>query len=239
VKDPRAYYDDFSRTYDDPRSSGYHAFVDDLETECVRRWLRGGRVLEVGCGTGQILARVRGFAPGAVGVDLSGGMLARARARGLAVGQASATRLPFRDRSFDLVYSFKVLPHIPDLPGALAEILRVLDDGGVALLEFYNTHSLRVLWKRLRWWRVRVGAGSHDREVYTAYHSPGEVRALVPPTGRVVGAHGVVIVTPHAHAHRVPLVGSVLRAAERALSTPLAGLGGFYVAVVRKEPAAR
>jgi ubiquinone/menaquinone biosynthesis C-methylase UbiE len=237
VKDPRRYYDDFSTTYDQPRSDGYHAFIDDLETECVRHWLPGPRVLEVGCGTGQILSRVRAFAPGAVGVDLSGGMLGHARARGLSVGQASATHLPFPDRSFDLVYSFKVLPHIPDLDGAIAEILRVLDIGGVAVLEFYNTHSLRVLWKRMRWWRVQIGKGSHDREVHTMYHSPGDVRAIVPRGGRVIGARGVIIVTPHAHAHRLPIAGPVLRWTERLLSRPLAGFGGFYVVAFRREQA--
>jgi ubiquinone/menaquinone biosynthesis C-methylase UbiE len=235
VKDPRRYYDDFSTTYDRPRSDGYHAFIDELETDCVRRWLPGGRVLEVGCGTGLILRRVREFAPRAIGVDLSGGMLGHARARGLTVGQASATQLPFPDRSFDLVYSFKVLPHVPDLGAALREIVRVLDVGGVAVLEFYNTQSLRVWWKRARWWRVKIGAGSHDREVHTAYHSPGEVRAMVPSGARVIGARGVIVATPHALAHRVPIAGSVLRGVERALSAPLASFGGFYVVALRRE----
>jgi len=235
VKDPRRYYDDFSTTYDRPRSDGYHAFIDDLETECVRHWLRGERVLEVGCGTGQILKRVREFAPRAVGVDLSGGMLSHAVARGLAVGQASATQLPFRDRSFDLVYSFKVLPHVPDLDTALREILRVLDVGGVAVLEFYNTRSLRVWWKKARWWRVKIGEGSHDREVHTTYHSPAEVRAMIPAGARVIGQRGVIVATPHAYAHRIPVAGPLLRGVERALSGPLAGFGGFYVVAFRRE----
>jgi ubiquinone/menaquinone biosynthesis C-methylase UbiE len=239
VKDPRRYYDDFSKTYDRPRSDGYHAFIDDLETECVRRWMPGPRVLEVGCGTGQILKRVRAFAPAALGVDLSGGMLAHARARGLTVGQASATQLPFPDRSFDLVYSFKVLPHIPDLAGAIAEVHRVLDAGGVAVLEFYNTRSLRVWWKKARWWRVKVGEGSHDREVHTTYHSPAEVRALVPPDARLIGHRGVIIATPHAHAHRVPVAGAMLRGVERVLSAPLAGFGGFYIVAFRREDGSR
>jgi hypothetical protein len=39
----------------------------------------------------------------------------------------------------------------------------------------------------------------------------------------------VIIVTPHAHAHRLPIAGPVLRWTERFLSRPLAGFGGFYV----------
>lgn len=235
VKDPRRYYDDFSSTYDLPRSDGYHAFIDDLETRCVRGWMPGPRLLEVGCGTGQIMKRVQAFAPRVVGVDLSGGMLAHARTRGLLVGQASATSLPFRDRSFDLVYSFKVLPHVPDLIAAIEEIHRVLDVGGVAVLEFYNTWSLRVLWKKLRWWRVRVGERSHDREVHTTYHTPAEIRALIPRGATFLGARGVIIATPHAHVHRLPVAGAVLRGIERALSRPLASVGGFYVVAFRRE----
>jgi hypothetical protein len=49
----------------------------------------------------------------------------------------------------------------------------------------------------------------------------------------------VIIVTPHAHAHRIPVAGSVLRWTERVLSRPLAGFGGFYVVAFRREPAGR
>ena len=236
MKDPRAYYDDFSQHYDDARGHGYHALLDDLEAECVRRWVGGPRVLEVGCGTGLLLERVRRFAGRASGMDLSGGMLARAHARGLPVCRASAVELPYRERSFDLVYSFKVLPHIEALDRALGEAARVLDRGGIALFEFYNPASLRGLWKQIRWWNQRVGKASHDREVYTAYHTPDEARARARAAGlEVVGGYGIFVVTPHPFAHRVPLAGAILGAVERALSRgPLARWAGFYIVACRK-----
>jgi len=239
VKDVQAYYDDFSTTYDRGRDRGYHAHIDDLEAACVRRRMRGGRVLELGCGTGLVLERVRGFAPGASGADLSLGMLKRARARGLAVSQASALALPYRDASLDLVYSFKVLPHVERLDVALAEVSRVLAPGGVALLEFYNPVSLRGLWKKLRWWKAPVGAGSHDREVYTAYHTPEAARDVVREAGlEAGGACGIVLLTPHPFAHRVPLLGAILRGCERALAeSPLARWAGFYVVIARRPAA--
>ena len=241
MKDTRAYYDDFSQHYDDARDRGYHALLDDLEAECVRRWLSGGRVLEVGCGTGLLLERVRRFAPQALGMDLSGGMLSRARARGLTVCRASALDLPYRDASFDLVYSFKVLPHIEALDRSLAEVARVLDPGGIALLEFYNPNSLRGLWKRVRWWRQRVGKASHDREVYTAYHVPDAARDRARAAGlEVIGAHGIFVVTPHPLLHRVPVMGALLGALERGLSRgPLAPWAGFYIVACRKPGAAK
>ena len=235
-KDTRTYYDDFSRRYDDARAHGYHALLDDLEAECVRQWLKGDRVLEVGCGTGLLLERVRRFAPKASGMDLSGGMLRRARARGHAVCRASALELPYRAASFDLAYSFKVLPHIERLGTALAEVARVLKPGGIALLEFYNPRSLRGLWKRVRWWRQRVGESSHDREVFTAYHTPAAARAYARLAGlEVVGAWGIFVVTPHPLLHRVPLLGAVLAAMERGLMRgPLARWAGFYIVACRK-----
>lgn len=241
MKDARTYYDDFSRHYDDARDRGYHALLDDLEAECVRRWLVGGRVLEVGCGTGLLMERVRRVAPGVVGMDLSGGMLARARARGLPVCRASALELPYRDCSFDLVYSFKVLPHIEALDRAIAEAARVLDHGGIALLELYNPRSLRGLWKKIRWWRERVGKSSHDREVYTAYHTPEEARARARAAGlEVVGAAGIFVVTPHPLLHSVPLAGAALAAVERALCRgPFARWAGFYIVACRKPGGSR
>jgi ubiquinone/menaquinone biosynthesis C-methylase UbiE len=237
MKDVRAYYDDFSATYDRGRDRGYHAHIDRLEASCVRRWLPGPRVLEVGCGTGLVLERVRAFAAGAQGADLSGGMLRHARARGLPVVQASALALPYGDRRFDLVYSFKVLPHVEQLDRALAEIARVLDDGGIALIELYNPHSLRGVWKKLRWWRAPVGRASHDREVFTAYHTPAQAAAAVRAAGlEVCGACGIVLLTPHPLAHRVPVAGPVLRWLERVwCESPLARWAGFYVVIARRN----
>jgi hypothetical protein len=112
----------------------------------------------------------------------------------------------------------------------------VLDHDGIALIELYNPDSLRGLWKKLRWWRAPVGASSHDREVYTAYHTPAQARARVEAAGfEVCGACGVVLLTPHPLAHRVPVLGSVLRWLERRLcESPLARWAGFYVVIARR-----
>src|SRR5262249_19631666 len=85
----KAYYDAFARRYEERRDGrdpgGYHDLVDELEVGFVERFGRGGDVLEVGCGTGLLLRRIAGFARSARGVDLSPGMLERAKARGLDV----------------------------------------------------------------------------------------------------------------------------------------------------------
>src|SRR5580765_5343496 len=111
--DNRAYYDDFAGWYENERHLPYHRMLDDLEVELVQRYAAGKDVLEVGCGTGLLLERTSQFARSARGIDLSGGMLARACERGLAVAQASATALPVATTSVDVAYSFKVLAHVP------------------------------------------------------------------------------------------------------------------------------
>ena len=79
----RAYYDAFSAGYEAHRGDndpgGYHDLLDELESEYVKRYGAGKDVLEVGCGTGLVLSRVRRFARSAKGVDLSPGMLSKAR----------------------------------------------------------------------------------------------------------------------------------------------------------------
>lgn len=233
--DNRSYYDEFASWYEHERGRGYHQMLDDLEVALVERYGRRGDVLEAGCGTGLILERIAGFARSARGIDLSGGMLARARARGLDVAQASVTALPYKDHSFDVVCSFKVLAHVADIETALAEMARVTRPGGHVLAEFYNTRSLRYLVKRLKP-PTAISEHSDDEAVFTRYDSAARFRSYLPPTLAWQTVRGVRIATPVAALHRVPLVGRLLAGAEHALAdAPVArGFGGFLIAVARK-----
>jgi ubiquinone/menaquinone biosynthesis C-methylase UbiE len=231
----RAYYDDFSGWYERERGRGYHQMIDDLEVATVERYGRGGEVLEVGCGTGLILDRVRGFAASATGADISAGMLARARDRGLSVVQASATALPYADDSFDVVYSFKVLAHVADIRTALAEMARVTRPGGHVLAEFYNPWSLRYLVKRLKR-PSAVSETTTDDEVYTRYDSLDRIKSYLPPSLVYRTVRGVRVITPVSHVHRVPGLGGLVRRAEKTLAdAPGArNLGGFLIAIAQK-----
>ena len=239
LDETRAYYDEFSKSYErhrrPNRERGYHALVDDLEVELCARYGSGKDVLECGCGTGLILERVAKHARRAVGIDLSPGMLALARERGLDVHEGSITELPFADESFDVTCSFKVLAHVPDIGRALAEMARVTRPGGVILAEFYNPWSLRGLAKRLGP-AGKISDKTRESAVYTRFDSPRVLPRIVPAGTRLETARGIRIVTPAAVAMDLPALGGMLRSAERFLcDTPAANFAGFYVAVIRKS----
>lgn len=235
----RAYYDEFSARYEARRDGrdpgGYHDLLDELEVDFVERYGRGKDVLEVGCGTGLLLRRIERFARSARGVDLSPGMLAHARERGLDVLEGSATELPFPDASFDVACSFKVLAHVQQIEIALAEMARVIRPGGHALAELYNPLSFRGLAKRLGP-AGKISDRNDERAVFTRFDPPWRVAAMAPPGTRLVASRGIRIVTPAAAAMRVPVLGSALRFAERALcDSPLRHFGGFWIAVLKKD----
>ena len=234
----RAYYDEFAQRYDARRGGrvpgGYHDMLDDLELGFLERFARGKRVLEVGCGTGLLMARMTDFAAEVVGVDLSPGMLAHARARGLDAIEGSATALPFEDESFDVACSFKVLAHVEDIRGALAEMLRVVRPGGTVVAEFYNPQSLRAVVKRYGP-AGAISDSTRESAVYTRFDHPDEVAAMLPAGCRVVDRRGVRILTPAAKVLELPLVGPLLRGLEERLADgPLARFGGFWIAALRQ-----
>ncbi len=234
----RRYYDAFAEGYEQQRGEndpgGYHELIDELEAGFVERFGRGRDVLEVGCGTGLLLRRIAGFASTARGVDLSPGMLQKARERGLDVVEGSATALPFDSESFDVTCSFKVLAHVREIHTALAEMARVTRRGGHVIAEFYNPYSLRGLLKRFGP-AGRVAENTKESQVFTRFDSPFKIQALVPEGCRLVDTRGVRIATPTAHAMKTLLGRRFFRAAENLLcDSPARVLGGFYVVAMEK-----
>jgi len=97
----------------------------------------GRRILELGCGIGRFLE-----ATGAVGLDISKGMLVEARRRipGAPLVRGSGRDLPFADAAFDAVLAIDAFPYIVQAGLAeihLAEAGRVLGEGGELLVFNY------------------------------------------------------------------------------------------------------
>lgn len=234
-KDPRIYYDEFSTMYEDERAKPYHVFLDESEMEAARPYCEGRNVLEVGCGTGLVLERLKAMAGRVTGIDLSMGMVQKAHQRGLTVAQASATDLPFADNTFDVAVSFKVLAHIPPIRETVAECARVVRPGGYLVLEFYNKHSVRHLVKLVKP-AQKVASATTDDQVFTRYDSVADIRSYLPAGVSLIKTVGIRCLAPTYHFYNAPVIGPVTVGVERLLQrTPVGRIGGFLIAIARKE----
>ena len=135
--------------------------MGDFEDEAARFCFSGaeGRVLDAGCGNGNLLMRSlkneNGIAVAdraalqVIGMDFSGNMLSRAALRAggddrAGFLQGSVTSLPFRDQSFERVVSSGVLTCLPNTgaaASALQEFYRVLKPEGVLVVDFFSRIS--------------------------------------------------------------------------------------------------
>jgi ubiquinone/menaquinone biosynthesis C-methylase UbiE len=130
-----AVYDGLASAYDE------HEYPWDLQREWVARVLRlippGGIVLDAPCGTGKYFPMVAAAGHQVAGVDQSAGMLAQARARGIAfrLEQVALQDLSYA-REFDAVITVDAMENISpeDWPLVLANLHRALRPGGVLYL---------------------------------------------------------------------------------------------------------
>lgn len=129
-------FDEWASTYE--TSFTWRWFFDPIHGALAREVgdVRGASILDMGCGTGDMLRRFSGGGGGRlVGVDASNGMLdvARELCRGrgdIELVKGSAESLPLGDREFDIVTSCIAFHHFPEPEGALSEMERVLKPGG-------------------------------------------------------------------------------------------------------------
>jgi ubiquinone/menaquinone biosynthesis C-methylase UbiE len=136
--------DQFSR-----QAEGYAKLVNrsgppwgDPLLECTQPNVQD-RVLDVGCGSGQLAVALAPLVAHVTGIDLTPAMLEQARAHQAKMGlaniewmQADSRRLPVADGSFSLVVSRSMIHHAADPLGTLAEMRRACVSGGrIAVLD--------------------------------------------------------------------------------------------------------
>ncbi len=138
------------------------------------------KTLEIGVGLGSdhmMLAK-----NGAIlsGVDFTERAIAHTKRRfklldlnsELQIGDAE--NLPYKDKSFDSIYSWGVIHHSPNTQKSINEIYRVLKKGGFAKIMIYNKHSLvgYMLW--IRYALMKLKPHKNLREIYSKFlESPG------------------------------------------------------------------
>jgi len=99
-------------------------------------------VLEVGCGTGRLLAAMADHGAIGIGLDKKEAMLEVATRRGTAaLVQGDAAVLPFAPESFDALVAVTLLEFVPDPGAVMAELCRVTRPGGRVVIGALNTKS--------------------------------------------------------------------------------------------------
>lgn len=116
----------------------------------------GDRILEVGVGTGLLLPEYP-TACSVIGIDLSDGMLAKARERVRELGlkhvkleRMDAGHMTFADDTFDIVVAAYVVTAVPDYRAVMNEMIRVCKPGGRILMvnHFVNGNGLLAVCER-------------------------------------------------------------------------------------------
>lgn len=175
----RDYWQRRSDTYDRFPISASEEEERAICMRALRKVLNGDglRVLDVGTGTGYLVSMFAEMGHEAVGLDLTEGMMEKARERAQASGHAiqfelgDAENLPFEDASFDVVACRYCLWTLPDPEKALAEWARVTKPGGqiLAIEGLWRDSSLLgrlrrlskqlgiLIYERANPWQLRYG----------------------------------------------------------------------------------
>jgi len=141
-------------------SEGTKEFFDEIvknRYEVYAPWMKdtfkfeqykGKKVLEIGVGTGSDHLQFAKAGAILTGIDITPKSIELTKKNLELHGYhsnllvADAENLPFENNTFDVVYSFGVLHHIPDTQKTINEIYRVLNPGGKAIIALYHKYSL-------------------------------------------------------------------------------------------------
>ena len=186
-------FEDYYRTMEQDRFTTAFAYgrykVDELLDRELSRLPRGAHVLDVGCGTGIYLQRLKKHGLSPVGLEPAQGMLEVARRDNpdVAVEQGVATDLPFPDSSFDAVIAIEVLRylHVDDVEKSISEMLRVLRPGGFFFVTLVNRFALDGFFILQRLRRIRLGVDFDRKHPHCEFTTPGETERALKRLGAV------------------------------------------------------
>ncbi len=244
---------DTHRLYSERPEDVERSVLDAIELE------RADALLDIGCGTGSFLRRLRdeGHDGRLVGLDTSGAALkALAEAGTVEAIRADAVNLPFTDREFEVVCARHMLYHVSDPIQAVREAHRVLKPGGwfAAVVNFPDALPKTVDLLRTVVSRNGVAvSGWHERPLHTAtlpeligsvfgaVETTEHANALVYPTADAFARYSVAMLSFYGVTHDSPMRERVIKdlveearrrfdASEGTLREPK----GFSVSVARR-----
>jgi SAM-dependent methyltransferase len=182
------------------------------------------RILDVGCGTGQLTAEIARSAANVQGIDKSASMVEQARANfpELRFDQADAAALPFPDEEFDAVFSNATLHWVRQAGAAAAEISRVLKPGGRFIAEFGGRGNTRALLAAV--YETLESLGVRGPEQFSPWYYPG-----IGEYATLLERHGLELTFAVLFDRPTPLEGG------DALRNWLAMFGGSFMAALGPE----
>src|SRR5580692_3381840 len=121
--------------------SPIHRREADATVRCLSA-VAGGRLLDVGCGSGEWMLAMRQRGWEVEGCDFDENAVKAAKQNGLKVKCGSLEEQNYPDNSFDAVTLNHVIEHVPDPVGILSECVRILKHGGKLVLVTPNSSSL-------------------------------------------------------------------------------------------------
>jgi len=207
------------------RRQNVHALVKPLLDGVGRRL----RVLDIGCGSGDVLDGLPRDVISVAGMDFSAEMVRQARAThaGDSFVRGDATRLPFRYDAADIITTLGVLEYVPRPSDAVARMAESLAPGGHLIVSFPNRASVFRLMLRVERWMerslVRVRdllrgtskAEEYDRQYRHRQWKLREAIAMLERAGLVVEEIRVSTFGPWGRLGRIGLMRSLARGVSR------------------------
>jgi SAM-dependent methyltransferase len=222
-------------------------FGQDRRLALVRKYapLEGKRILDVGCGLGTYVKKLRAFSQEVYGVDVDPQKVAEASRTLPNIQLAPAEDLPFPDCFFDVVLLQEVIEHVEDDQQAIREAHRVLKSGGRIVI--FAPNRLYPLETHGIFWQGEYHFGNIPLVNYlpdflrqrlcphVRTYTRGDIRRLFEGLNVEVIVHTQIYPGYDKIAARRPRLGNFLRRITYALeSTPLQAFGLSHFVVVEK-----
>ncbi|MGI8553546.1 MAG: class I SAM-dependent methyltransferase [Dehalococcoidia bacterium] len=208
--------------------------------------LEGQRILDIGCGIGTYVRRLRELSPNVNGVDISVKRLQQGAATIPGLVAAVGEHLPFRDDYFDVIILNEVIEHVNNDRSTLRESLRVISPGGHIVIYAPNrlypfeTHGI-YLGKRYVFGNIPLVNYLPDRlrhrlVPHARAYRDGDLQKLIGGLAARVVVHGYVYPGFDNVAARNALAAKVLRGLlYRAEHTSVRHFGLSHFLILRKR----
>jgi len=222
-------------------------FGQDRRLALIREYapLEGQRILDVGCGLGAYVKKMRTFSEEVYGVDVDPEKVAEASRTLPNIHLAPAEKLPFPDGFFDVVLLHEVIEHVEDDRQAIHEAHRVIKRGGRMVIfapnRLYPLETHGIFWRgKYRFGNIPLVNYLPDflRRQFCPHvraYTRGDMRRLFEGLDVEIIVHTQIYPGYDKIAARRPRMGGFLRRLTYALeSTPLRAFGLSHFVVVGK-----